>query len=204
MYCTVYEVIQFKSCWIHWLRGIEGKYSFLPPKIIFLKSLHVVSIMSHFIFLCFYRSILLTKASLCMQIPKWQLWHAVWQGWRVVKLVIASVFHSSIVVSVELIAMKIEDPGSSAKAVKSRCKLLLSPSLIALYFSSCHRPEAFNSLKLAFIIIMQILHFNSSMVFNWFLDILIFWLIPILQILCSLTSSSSNEWAKTCFPGILK
>jgi hypothetical protein len=25
MYCTVYEV---KSCWTHWLRGIEGKYIF--------------------------------------------------------------------------------------------------------------------------------------------------------------------------------
>ncbi len=46
MYCTVYEVIQFKSCWTHWLRRIEGKYIFLSQKIIVLKSLHVISIIS--------------------------------------------------------------------------------------------------------------------------------------------------------------
>ncbi len=46
MYCTVYEVSQFKSCWTHWLRQIEGKYIFLPQKIILLKSLHVISIIS--------------------------------------------------------------------------------------------------------------------------------------------------------------
>jgi hypothetical protein len=45
MYCTVHKVIQFKSCWTHWLRGIEGKYIFLPQKIILLKSL-LVSIIS--------------------------------------------------------------------------------------------------------------------------------------------------------------
>jgi hypothetical protein len=46
MYCTVYEVSQFKSSWTHWLRQIEGKYIFLPQKIILLKSLHVISIIS--------------------------------------------------------------------------------------------------------------------------------------------------------------
>ncbi len=46
MHCTVYEVIQFKSCWTDWLRRIEGKYIFLPQKIILLKSLHVISIIS--------------------------------------------------------------------------------------------------------------------------------------------------------------
>jgi hypothetical protein len=75
---------------------------------------------------------------------------------RVVKLVIASIFHSSMF-SVDLILMKIEDPGISVTAVKSRRKLLLSASLIVLYFSSCHRPEAFNSLKVLFIIIMHFL-----------------------------------------------
>jgi hypothetical protein len=46
MYCTVYEVIQFKSCWTHWLRWIEGKYIFLPQKIVLLKCLHVGSIIN--------------------------------------------------------------------------------------------------------------------------------------------------------------
>ncbi len=84
----------------------------------------------------------------------------------VVKLVITPIFHSSMF-SVDLILMKIEDPGISVTAVKSRCKLLLSPSLIVLYFSSCYRPEAFNSLKVLFIIIMHFLLFNSSIVFHW-------------------------------------
>jgi hypothetical protein len=46
MYCTVYDVIQFKSCWTHWLRQIEDKYIFLPQKIILFKYLHVISIIS--------------------------------------------------------------------------------------------------------------------------------------------------------------
>jgi len=45
------------------------------------------------------------------------------------------------------------------------------PHLIVLYFSSCHRLEAFNSFKLVFIIIMHFLLFNSCMqlpgVGNW-------------------------------------
>ncbi len=88
---------------------------------------------------------------------------------RVLKLVIAPIFHSSMV-SVDLILMKIEDPVflSERRSGDANC---CYPSLIVLYFSSCHRLGAFNSFKLVFIIIMHFLHFNSSMqvpgVGNW-------------------------------------
>ncbi|KAH8932772.1 hypothetical protein BDL97_19G092200 [Sphagnum fallax] len=80
---------------------------------------------------------------------------------RVLKLVIAPIFHSSMV-SVDLILMKIEDPVflSERRSGDANC---CYPSLIVLYFSSCHRLGAFNSFKLVFIIIMHFLHFNSSM-----------------------------------------
>jgi hypothetical protein len=117
-----------------------------------------LSVTWNFIFLCFYRSILLTQASFCMQIPKCQ--HAVCQGW-VVKLVITPIFHSSMV-SVDLILMKIEDPVFLSKQWSGDANCC-SPSLFVLYFSSCRRLEVFNSFKLVFIIIMHFLLFNCSM-----------------------------------------
>ncbi len=68
MYCTVYEVIQFKSCWTDCLRRIEGKYIFLPQKIILLKCLHVISIISPISWSgsCFWLSSLSSPSLLCV------------------------------------------------------------------------------------------------------------------------------------------
>jgi hypothetical protein len=57
-------------------------------------------------------------------------------------------------VSVDLILMKIEDPIFLSKQGSGDANCC-SPSRIVLYFSSCHRLEAFNSFKLVFIIIMH-------------------------------------------------